>query len=90
MLWRLPKGGRGGEIKFLGEVENQPGPIGKLIKKLAGRCPKLHVCFEAGPTGYGLHRQIQGLGHDCLVVAPSLILPGGGHRTAATATARRR
>jgi len=30
-------------------------------------------CYEAGPTGYGLHRQITALGHDCSVIAPSLI-----------------
>jgi transposase len=76
----IAEGDRGGEIRFLGEVENHPGPIGKLIKKLAGRYRKLHVCFEAGPTGYGLHRQIQGLGHDCLVVAPALIPRRSGER----------
>jgi hypothetical protein len=26
-------------------------------------------CYEAGPTGYGLHRQLAGLGHVCDVVA---------------------
>ena len=30
-------------------------------------------CYEAGPTGYGLHRQMTALGHDCSVIAPSLI-----------------
>ena len=35
--------------------------------------PKVHICVEAGPTGYGLYRQVQALGHDCLVVAPALI-----------------
>ena len=64
----------------MGEVENQPGPIGKLIKKLAARYGKLHVCFEAGPTGYGLYRQILGMGHVCLVVAPALIPKRSGER----------
>jgi len=36
--------------------------------------------FEAGPTGYGLYRQIQELGHDCLVVAPALIPKRTGER----------
>jgi transposase len=31
------------------------------------------VAYEAGPTGYGLHRQLSILGIECLVVAPSLI-----------------
>jgi hypothetical protein len=28
-----------------------------------------YLCYEAGPTGYGLHRQLPGLGHICDVVA---------------------
>jgi transposase len=34
------------------------------------RYNRLHVCFEAGPTGYELYRHIQDLGHDCIVVTP--------------------
>jgi transposase len=33
----------------------------------------LGICYEAGPCGYGLHRQVTALGHDCTVVAPSLV-----------------
>lgn len=43
------------------------------MRKLAGKYGRLTVCYEAGPTGYGLYRQIESLGHACLVVAPSLI-----------------
>src|SRR5215475_15531141 len=76
----LAEAGRGGEIRFLGEVENQPATVERLIKKLARRYGKLQVCFEAGPTGYGLYRQMQALGHDCLVVAPALIPRRSGER----------
>jgi hypothetical protein len=69
----LAEGGRQGEIRFVGELANQPATIERLIRKLAGRYSHLQVCFEAGPTGYGLYRQIRALGHECLVVAPSLI-----------------
>jgi hypothetical protein len=31
------------------------------------------VASEAGPTGYGVHRQLTSLGFECMVVAPSLI-----------------
>jgi hypothetical protein len=34
----------------------------------------------AGPTGYGLYRQVQALGHDCMVVAPALIPKRAGER----------
>jgi len=51
-----------------------------MIRKLAGRYKKLHLCYEAGPTGYGLYRQVRALGHDCTVVAPSLIPRKSGER----------
>ena len=76
----IADGGRQGEIRFLGEIANQPATIERLIRKLAGRYSKLQVCFEAGPTGYGLYRQIRGLGHECMVVAPALIPRRSGER----------
>lgn len=69
----IADGGRGGEVRFVGEVASTPVTVERLIWKLAGRYKKLHFCYEAGPTGYGLYRQIRALGHDCTVVAPSLI-----------------
>lgn len=76
----IAEGVRGGEIRFVGEIENRPATIERLIKKLARRYKKLQVCFEAGPTGYGLYRQMQALGHGCLVVAPALIPRRSGER----------
>lgn len=69
----IAEGGRAGEVRFLGEIENTEAATVKLVKKLAARYRHLTFCYEAGPTGYGLHRLIEGLGHDCVVVAPSLI-----------------
>jgi transposase len=51
-----------------------------MIRKLAGRYEKLYFCYEAGPTGYGLYRQVRALGHDCIVVAPSLVPKRPGER----------
>jgi transposase len=76
----IAEGGRTGEVRFLGDVENSPLPIERTIKRLAGRYDRLHICFEAGPTGYGLYRQIQALGHECMVVAPALIPKRSGER----------
>ena len=76
----IAEGGRTGEVRFLGDVENSPLPIERTIKRLANRYGRLHVCFEAGPTGYGLCRQIQALGHNCMVVAPALIPKRAGER----------
>lgn len=73
-------GGRNGEVRYLGEIDSSPATVEKVIGKLAARSGKLHVCYEAGPTGYGLYRQVKALGHDCTVVAPSLIPKKPGER----------
>src|SRR6266849_4501030 len=64
--------GRAGEIRFLGEIDNTAAATAKLVKKLAAKYERLTFCYEAGPTGYGLYRQISSLGHECTVAAPSL------------------
>jgi transposase len=65
--------GRGGEIRYIGEVDASADSMKRLIGKLASKYERLYFCYEAGPTGYGLHRLITELGHSCIVVAPSLI-----------------
>jgi transposase len=72
--------GRDGEIRYMGEFDASPESMTRLIKKLAAKHDKLHFCYEAGPTGYTLYRQIVALGHDCIVVAPSLIPRRPGDR----------
>jgi transposase len=70
----------GGEVRFLGEVANTADSVVKLIKRLRKEGAKLSFCYEAGPCGYGLHRQLLDLGQDCQVVAPSLIPKKPGDR----------
>ena len=72
--------GRDGEIRYMGEFDASPESMTRLIRKLAAKHDKLHFCYEAGPTGYTLYRQIVALGHDCIVVAPSLIPRRAGDR----------
>ena len=50
------------------------------MRKLGDRYETLHLCYEAGPTGYGLYRQILAMGHGCTVAAPSLIPRRPGER----------
>jgi hypothetical protein len=45
-----------------------------------GEPRQLTACYEAGPTGYGLHRLLQQLQVPCQVVAPSLIPKAPGDR----------
>jgi transposase len=72
--------GRGGEVRYFGEIPNTEAATRKLVAKLAAKYDKLTFCYEAGPTGYGLYRLIKRLGHDCIVVAPSLIPKKAGDR----------
>jgi transposase len=76
----IAEGGRDGELRYLGEFDNTPDAVAKLIRKLADCYETLHICYEAGPTGYGLYRQVLALGHECTVVAPSLIPRRPGDR----------
>jgi len=76
----IAEAGRQGEVRYLGEFANTPDAVAKLVRKLADRYETLHLCYEAGPTGYGLYRQILAMGHSCTVVAPSLIPRRSGER----------
>jgi transposase len=76
----LAEGGRSGEIRQIGVFENRPEVLAKLAVRLAKGERRLSFCYEAGPCGYGLHRLLTGLGHDCVVVAPSLIPVKAGDR----------
>lgn len=43
----------------------------KLARKLKVALQDLHVCYEAGPTGFVLARRLVQLGVDCVVTAPT-------------------
>lgn len=47
----------------------------KALKMLVQDGQALKVCYEAGPTGFGLCRRLRKASIDCIVVAPSLV-PG--------------
>jgi transposase len=76
----LAEAGRGGEIRQFGVFENRPETLRKLAARLSKGRRRLSFCYEAGPCGYGLHRLLTGCGHDCVVVAPSLIPLKAGDR----------
>ena len=69
----ITEAGRQAEVRYHGEIDTTDAATRKLVAKLAAKHDKLTFCYEAGPTGYGLYRLIKSLGHDCIVVAPSLI-----------------
>jgi transposase len=55
----------GGEVRYVGEIANTPEAIGKLVRQLRKGDAQLSFCYEAGPCGYGLHRQLTDLGWNC-------------------------
>jgi transposase len=76
----IADGERGGEVRYLGEVDASEDSMRRLITRVAAKHDRMHFCYEAGPTGYGLYRLITTLGYACSVVAPSLIPRKPGDR----------
>jgi len=68
-----------GEVRPLGVIPNRLESIRKLVAKL-GPVDQVKACYEAGPTGYVLYWQLNGLGVSCEVVAPSLTPVKAGDR----------
>lgn len=75
----IAEAGRKKPVSY-GIIENSPQAIARMAKKLSKGKMKLAFCYEAGPCGYGVYRQIISLGHHCDVVAPSLIPRKAGDR----------
>ena len=69
-----------GSVTQHGTIVNEATVVRKLISQLAAPGVRLKVAYEAGPTGYALHRQLTRLGIECMVVAPSLIPRRPGDR----------
>lgn len=76
----VAESGRSGAVEYLGEIANDSHAISKLCNRLGLPGKPLIFCYEAGPCGYGVHRQLTSLGHRCDVVAPSLIPVKSGDR----------
>jgi transposase len=71
---------KGGEVRYFGEIANTPEAVTKLVRQLRKGEASLSLCYEAGPCGYGLYRQLREMGLECVVVAPSLIPKKAGDR----------
>ena len=76
----LADGGRRGAVREHGQIANTPAALTRLLNKLAKPGAVLRLCYEAGPCGYGIQRHLSAAGHECVVVAPSLIPRRPGDR----------
>lgn len=74
-----------GPPTVFGTIANEPAAVRKLVRQLS-REAKLVAAYEAGPTGYALHRELTRLGVECTVAAPSLIPIRPGDRRIKTDT----
>ena len=61
------------EVRRYGKIGGTHDAMRKTLRKLVSKGKRLHFCYEAGPCGYELYRYLVSEGHDCWVVAPSLI-----------------
>ncbi len=81
IAYAVARAGRG-EAESRGEIGNKPKSIARLVERLSTEFggEMLLFCYEAGPCGYSIYRQLIALGHDCQVIAPSLIPQKPGDR----------
>jgi transposase len=62
-------------------LPHEPRTVARWAKRWLREAPGRVVCaYEAGPTGYALQRQLEGLGIECQGVAPALIPRKPGDR----------
>src|SRR5438270_13539560 len=73
-------GGLRGEVREYGRIANTATALDRLLRKLGSDGMTLRFCYEAGPCGYGIQRRLSAQGHECAVVAPSLIPKRAGDR----------
>jgi transposase len=69
-----------GDVRQYGQIANTPAALKTAAARLARGGSDLRFCYEAGPCGYGVQRQLTAAGHQCAVVAPSLIPRRPGDR----------
>jgi transposase len=63
------------------QFANSPETVRRWARRVAKRSAGPVVCgYEAGPLGYGLMRELEALGLQCMVVAPALIPVRPGDR----------
>jgi transposase len=76
----VAEGGLRGEVREHGRIANTASALDRLLRKLGRGGVRLRFCYEAGPCGYGIQRELSARGHECVVVAPSLIPKRAGDR----------
>lgn len=71
---------RGSDAVEQRAIFHDEASVHKAFVRGLGPRSRLRVCDEAGPTSYGLARQLQQMGIACQVIAPSLIPKAPGDK----------
>jgi len=69
-----------GNVIEIGQIVHTPSAVRRQVRRLVRKHRRLHFVYEAGPCGYDLYRQLRLMGHECQVVAPSLLPRRPGDR----------
>jgi transposase len=67
------------DVLVVDQISSNPLSVRRLVGRVADP-RRLVACYEAGPTGYELARQLQAMGVRCEVIAPSLIPTAPGDK----------
>jgi transposase len=69
-------------VRFYGTIGGDLTDLEKVVRNIKKAHPgaTLHFVYEAGPCGYGIYRYLTKAGHECMVVAPSMIPKRSGNR----------
>ena len=59
----LVESSAGAAVRFYGTITNTLETVRNLCRKLSKDGQQLHFCYEAGPCGYGVYRQLTRLGY---------------------------
>ena len=63
------------------QLANEPHAVRRLVRKLEREAPgAVRACYEAGPCGYALQRQMTTARVNCQVIAPALVPRKPGER----------
>src|SRR6185369_8370475 len=67
------------------QLANEPNAVRRLVRKLEREAPgPVRACYEAGPCGYALQRQMTTTRVSCQVIAPALVPRKPGERVKTT------
>ncbi len=67
-------------VEFERQIRNDAGRIKKFFKRLQDKGENIICCYEAGPTGFAIYRQLEEMDITCYIAAPSLLPRKPGDR----------